>query len=363
MQFSSSLLSLALAMSAAVQAAPMAAAHGHNGPAHRHHHAKRVNYNLENVNWDSIDWAAVFGQKKPDAAPAAGTTTTVAVATAQTVAAAVAPVVQPQTTTTKAPAAATTTPAAAAPATPAPVSSSSGGKRGIAWEPANGATGNTLFSGGATSWVHNWGMSASFDLSGKQYVYTIRTLAELGQLGSLPRGAQVLGFNEADIEGISPEQAASIYKNQLAPLRNSGAIGLLYSPSITNGGSGLPWLKAFMAACNGACAIDQLNVHWYGPTMAMLTDQLGAIHSAFPSYKVAISEIAATNWNTATNPSPAQIAEFLQQSMSYLDGQDWVSRYAWFKGGYIADANLGQANSLMESSLGSLTALGKAYNA
>ena len=367
MQFSSSFLSLALAMMAAVQAAP-AAAHGHNGAAHRHSHVKRVEYDTSNVDWSKIDWAAVFGQKQGAAVTTTTAAAAVAVSTPNTVLAAAAVVKTTATTAAPAatqPAASTTKPVQAT--TPASTSgsssSSAGGKRGIAWEPANGNTGHALFAGGSTTWIHNWGMSPSFDLSGKQFVYTVRTSGELAQLGSLPRGATVLGFNEPDLVGMSADEAAAAYKSQLAPLRASGAIGHLHTPSITNAGYGLPWLKSFMAACNGGCAIDELNIHWYGPNFEMLQEQVTAVHNAFPQYKITISEIAATNWNTATNPSPAQVAQFMSQATAWLDGQDWITRYAWFKGGYISDANLGEANSLMQSGLNALTSLGQSYNA
>ncbi|BFZ57259.1 hypothetical protein PYCC9005_004310 [Savitreella phatthalungensis] len=384
----STLLALALAMSAAAAPAPASHADGHL----RHSHHKRQSYNLAGVDWSKIDWTKVdwssldwknifankdagalsskpgvfVGGSAPAASPVAAAAAPAAASPSPVASpAAVSPVAAAAKPVVAAPAVSSP---AAVPSTPVvpPTSGVSGGKRGVAWEPANGASGASLLAGGATSWWHNWGMSPNVAaFSSKAYAYTIRTLGELGAASSVPRGAYVLGFNEADIEGISPDQAASIYKSQLLPLRQSGQIGTLATPSITNGGSGLPWMQAFMAACGGgpACGIDVVNIHWYGPDFGMLQSQVGAVHAAFPNYPVVISEIAATNWNVATNPSAAGIAAFMAQATAWLDSQGWVQRYAWFKGGYIADDNLGIANSLLNQGLSQLTSLGSTYNA
>lgn len=195
-----------------------------------------------------------------------------------------------------------------------------------------------------------------------QYLWQIRTAAELAQLGSMPKGATLLGFNEPDQNGMSAGQAAAYYKNQVTPLRQSGAIGALASPGITNGASGLPWLQDFMSQCSN-CAIDFLQVHWYGPDFAMLQSQLEAVHAAFPSYQIAITEIGCTNWNPATNPSAAQISAFMTQAEAWLESTSWIKSYAFFGAMPITDTSLGVANEMLNGRTAgsSLTSLGQQY--
>ena len=204
-------------------------------------------------------------------------------------------------------------------------------------------------------------MGPSFQ-SKMEYVYEVRTEGELGALGAVPHGASVLGFNEPDQCGMSAGTAADHFYAALTPLRKSGAIGTLLSPGITNGAGGLPWLKDFMGRCSG-CAIDALAVHFYGPDMAMLTSQLGAIHAAFPNMPIWVTEVGCTNWNPATNPSPDQVQQFMKDAIAWFESTPWIARYSFFGSGYITDPALGNANSqLTGAGAGSqLTPLGKIY--
>lgn len=245
--------------------------------------------------------------------------------------------------------------------TSAPVSSGTSGKKGIAWDQGTDASLASLFETGKASWIYNWGTSASF-ASSMQYMPMIKSASDVGALSSLPAGATVLGFNEPEMQGLSASEAASLYRNQITPLRKSGAIGKLISPAVTNGGNGLPWLQEFMNDCSD-CEIDALAVHWYGPTMAMLESQMAAIHAAFPSMKLLVTEVACTNWNPATNPSAAQVDQFMTDASAWFESTDYIQSYAFFAAMPITDASLGTANSMLSgaSAGSSLTALGSKY--
>ncbi|CCG81975.1 Putative uncharacterized protein [Taphrina deformans PYCC 5710] len=333
-----------LALVALTNAMPSAHRHGHS-------HARRGNYDLSNVDWSAMDWAAIFG--KGNAAAAASSPAAVAPAAAAPVAAA------PTTTAPVANRAAETTTAAAS--APTTVSTVSGGKRGLAWDQANDPSLANLYENGKLSWVYNWGASSSFSNS-LQFVPMIKTLGDVGQLASVPKGATVLGFNEPDQDGISAGAAAAAYKASFTPLRKSGAIGTLLSPGITNGGAGLPWLQSFMSQC-ADCEIDALAVHFYGPTMAMFQSQMAAIHAAFPDKQLWITEIGCTNWNTATNPSPAEVSQFMSDAIAWLESTSYVSKYSFFGAMPINDQSLGVANEMMNGAAAgsSLTDLGRKY--
>lgn len=204
-------------------------------------------------------------------------------------------------------------------------------------------------------------MGGSFSTS-MQYVWETRTAAELGALGSVTPGATLLGFNEPDQEGMSAGEAIGHYKSQITPLRQSGKIGYLLSPGITNGGGGLPWLQQFMAGCSD-CAIDAIAVHWYGPDISMLQSQMAAIHAAFPTYPVWVTEVGCTNWNPATNPSPAQVSQFMTDAISFFESTPWIAKYSFFGSSQITDPALGAANSQTtgKSAGSGLTDLGKKY--
>ena len=82
-------------------------------------------------------------------------------------------------------------------------------------------------------------------------------------------------------------------------------------------------------------------------------------HQLGPNKPVWITEFAATNWNQ-DNPLPREHVEnFAKESVKYLDGLDWVERYAWF--GPMRDTGTVGRWARMLDDDGKLTALGKAY--
>lgn len=225
----------------------------------------------------------------------------------------------------------------------------------------NDASLATQFEDSALSWVYNWNMEPSFS-SDMQFVHQIKDTAALSSLASLSAGAIVFGFNEPDQSGLSAAEAASLYLSQVTPLKTSGLITQLGSPPVTNGGSGLPWLTEFMAACS-ECEIDFIAQHWYGPDSDMLESQLEAIHSAFPSLPLWVTEVGCTNWDAATNPSAEEISAFMSEAVAWFEATSWVAKWAWFGALPITDVSLGVANELLLGSTAgsSISALGSQY--
>lgn len=58
---------------------------------------------------------------------------------------------------------------------------------------------------------------------------------------------------------MSPQQAADAYRMYMNPFAGRAYLG---APAVTNGPSGLPWLKQFFSLCTG-CHIDFIPIHWY----------------------------------------------------------------------------------------------------
>lgn len=58
---------------------------------------------------------------------------------------------------------------------------------------------------------------------------------------------------------MSPQQAVDIYRRYLMPFSNRASLG---APAVTNGPSGLKWLRDFLYLCNG-CKVDFVPIHWY----------------------------------------------------------------------------------------------------
>lgn len=87
-------------------------------------------------------------------------------------------------------------------------------------------------------------------------------------------------LNEPDINGISPAQAASWYKQHINSLPTKKAL-----PAITSSGSknqGLDWLSQMVKSCNGGCKYDYINIHWYGKSFAEFKNHVNTVHKKFP---------------------------------------------------------------------------------
>lgn len=172
-------------------------------------------------------------------------------------------------------------PPAASPAAPsaAPSSAPGGGssalfssKRGMAYNDASLA--NTFGSScPECSWAYNWA-SKPGNLDPK-YKYVPMCWGNRPVDANFPADAEeaiangspaLLSFNEPDMpsqSNMSPAVAADLHKKIFKQFEGRVKIG---SPAVTNSGDpnqGLGYLKQFMEACNGECAIDFCVVHWY----------------------------------------------------------------------------------------------------
>ncbi|TFK70460.1 hypothetical protein BDN72DRAFT_540155 [Pluteus cervinus] len=204
-------------------------------------------------------------------------------------------------------------------------------KRGIAF--AAGNTPNDILnanqSSSVTTWVYDWANTPPSYLatSGLEYVplqWGSPNIEDFIPNAIACNATHVLGFNEPDFDqesNILPSQAASLWMQYIEPLSSVGV--KLGAPAVTASGTGKPWLIDFFAACTN-CTIDFIPLHWYGTGTEGFYNYLWDIHTQFPNKTLWVTEYADTSSNDT------EVAAFLNATTIYLDGLDWIERYAWF---------------------------------
>ncbi|KAJ0125086.1 hypothetical protein N8I77_006065 [Diaporthe amygdali] len=241
------------------------------------------------------------------------------------------------------------TSSSAAAATTASVATTSGNKRGAAYNLASLVSALTG-TGSKISWAYNWGQVSDglSDVdSSLEYVPMLWSNRadfistwDSNAKSAISNGAKnFLGFNEPDNAGqanMDAATAASAYIEYLTPYADSVRLG---SPAITNSGSdgeGVSWLSEWVSACNGQCKFSFCAAHWYSP--ASSSDFLSfvtQVHEACGTDKtVWITEFAPTGADDAT------ISSFLEEVQDALDNNStysFVERYSYF---YVADGSL-----------------------
>ncbi|KAJ7264532.1 hypothetical protein B0H12DRAFT_1264496 [Mycena haematopus] len=146
-------------------------------------------------------------------------------------------------------------------------------------------------------------------------------------IADLAARQQQLGFvtvftlNEPDQNGISPQQAATWYKQYINPLAIKKSLPAVSSS--TSSGQGLSWVQQMISACAGGCYYDYINLHWYGQTFAQFEAYVNQAHSLFPNNQIVITEFALQN------PAGGQAAQlnFFSQAFPFLDSASFVEMY------------------------------------
>lgn len=264
----------------------------------------------------------------------------------------------------------TTTALVQAAETPAVVATSSSGKRGLGWDPTSLVASAYKFANSGVSWYFNWQPTPTPGMPSNWEFYAniwgsggIETLAD--RLQGKPK---LIGFNEPDSASqanLGVDAAIALYRQYLVPLKGAGKISQLGTPAVTNSwsaGQGLSWLSGFVNGCSG-CGLDFAVVHWYAESLDDFKSHVTQAHQ-ITGLPINVAEFAYTSWNSANEPSEAEVMSFMTQAIAWLDAQDFVIAYAWFGSMYVSEAkypSLGAANSLITSDLSSLTALGLAY--
>jgi len=155
------------------------------------------------------------------------------------------------------------------------LSSASATKRGLAWQSGNPIADASLFTSSKVTWYYNWSPNKQSGMpSHLEFVPMLWNAAGGSSFVATAEAAgakNVLGFNEPDNSGqanMLPSVAATAWKSFIQPLASKGIN--LGAPAVTNGASGLPWLKEFIGNCTG-CTINFIPIHWYADIPATNT--------------------------------------------------------------------------------------------
>jgi hypothetical protein len=109
----------------------------------------------------------------------------------------------------------------------------------------------------------------------------------------------------------------------------------LGAPAVTNGPSGLPWLKEFLGNCTG-CQIDFVPLHWYNRwnNTGYLHEYLEAAYVVGGGRKLWLTEVCCSRssetWYGESNGAEADMG--LVQCVREYDGADYI-----FERGYTVD--------------------------
>ncbi|KAF8309265.1 hypothetical protein DL93DRAFT_2100121 [Clavulina sp. PMI_390] len=214
------------------------------------------------------------------------------------------------------------------------VSSASAGKRGLAWPWYNGSLDPSKLNDGSgtTVAIYDWetyappsstGSNGGLGFIGMQGTKDSSSspVAQLASRQAAQGWATVFSLNEPDINGITPSDAASWYKEYINPLPTKKAF-----PAVTNSatsGQGLDWLQQMIDACGSTCSADYVNLHWYGASFDDFQSHVNQAHSQFSEFSIVITEFALAN---PAGGQSDQIA-FYKEAFAWLDAQDWVTLY------------------------------------
>lgn len=231
-------------------------------------------------------------------------------------------------------------------------------KRGLAFAAGDtpGDLNNANQSASVISWQYNWADSPPDYLVESNIKYIPMQwggagLDSFADQVKAQRADTILTFNEPDFvseSNMDPVYAAKLWMTSIQPMKAAGV--RLGGPAVTASDNGQQWLQAFLAACSG-CTIDFLPLHWYGPGVEGFYSYIWQMHNTYPQYPIWITEYASTSTDSSV------VADFLNQTITYMDTLDWIERYSWF--GYFRSRPGVYYNLLGDD--GSLNTLGQIY--
>jgi hypothetical protein len=226
-------------------------------------------------------------------------------------------------------------------------------KRGLAYNDASLLKGFTG-PGSKAGWCYNWDQKPGSIPSGLEYVPMLHDFRSdkvsswvSNANAALSAGATHLQFiNEPDMSSdpsvggcdTSPQDAADGYVKHMMLFKDKAKLG---SPAVSNGvkqpgtekPAGIPYLNEFFKACS-SCHFDFVPLHWYGTDPSDLKKHIQDVRDA-------VKDVKSVAKNSAGEPSlwitefglnggnPESISGFLENVMPWLDGQDFVERYAY----------------------------------
>ncbi|KAF2108437.1 hypothetical protein BDV96DRAFT_259795 [Lophiotrema nucula] len=130
-------------------------------------------------------------------------------------------------------------------------------------------------------------------------------------------------FNEPERAGISPQQAADYWHNQVVPqLRNERGKQLV-SPSCASDPAGQQWIGDFMNLVQDSPP-DFLGLHWYGTSTDECKGYISSSHDRFPNLKIIVSEIASISRDGG------EVYQFTKDICNWMDDTEYIFEYGFF---------------------------------
>ncbi|OCF45202.1 hypothetical protein I317_01005 [Kwoniella heveanensis CBS 569] len=182
---------------------------------------------------------------------------------------------------------------------------------------------------------------------------------------------ELMGYNEPDLKDkavaayLKPKKAAELWKPQITQIREQYPSIKVHSPVVA---SNTTWLKAFFEGiCPdntaeeawGDCAYkpDYLSQHVYSTNAGHFRGAVQQYYKTFGLPRMGLS--CDEDGHKATVD---EVSEFMEETMGWLDEQDYVVKYAWFGTARSADHlhGVSETNRLMDEN-GNITPLGKQY--
>ncbi|MCJ1443391.1 MAG: hypothetical protein MMC23_003889 [Stictis urceolatum] len=237
-------------------------------------------------------------------------------------------------------------------------------KRGLAWPVENTLpTHQFTKPGSKISWLYNWSPhpqpSSTLPFTPMQWNHISASTLSQTLTHSTP---SLLAFNEPEFPSqanMSPQLAAETWLTHIEPLRRSGT--RCGSPGISSAPEAIPWLQDFLALIRAKGGdVDFWALHWYGEGLGPFYDYIWSAHHRLgPEKPVWITEFACTSWNVESPLGREVVLEFVRGACGYLDGLEWVERYAFF-GAMRDTGSVGRWAAMLDEG-GGLTEVGRVY--
>ncbi|THY41433.1 hypothetical protein D6C98_09267 [Aureobasidium pullulans] len=129
-------------------------------------------------------------------------------------------------------------------------------------------------------------------------------------------------FNEPERAGISPDEAARIWNDQVVLLRAKHGKRLV-SPSCASDAAGISWINKWMSLV-AKNPPDYLGLHWYGTKGDEMIKHLESMHKQHPNQKIIVSEWASTS------RSYPDVLGLTVQLANWMDNTQWIAEYGLF---------------------------------
>lgn len=143
-------------------------------------------------------------------------------------------------------------------------------------------------------------------------------------------------FNEPERAGITPEEAATIWNDQVLPLRMKHGKHLA-SPSCASDQAGTDWIHKWMSLV-AKDPPGYLGLHWCGTKGDEMIKHLQPMHAQYPKQPIIVSEWASISRNYN------DVLHFTVQLANWMDETGWIAEYGLFgcmkqpANGYVSPA-------------------------